>query len=165
MASKKTETAGTGSNSRSGNTGTTAAKRKLDKTLKNKAANGESKRLPKDTQERGKGRRKGEPVVAPKRLSGRVKEYVEEHFDDILNAVIVSAHQGNASVARRLFDYCTAAGNEQDVEIPPGAKGLSLGDLFGADFDWKSLQQNDQTAAGAPAEAGVDVGFGGREPE
>jgi hypothetical protein len=114
---------------------------------------------------RGSSELECDPAIAPKVLSTEVKEFVTTNLPRILLGVMKGIELGNASGAKLLLDYCRTADAESDQEGFDTAEGISLDDLFGPDIDWDKVQHAIKHQASATAEAGIDVGFEGREPD
>ncbi len=78
---------------------------------------------------------------------------------------MVGISQGKPGGAKVLFDALEQLKSDPDTADRSSEEGLRVLDFVDPGFDWKSLLNAENHADGEPAENGIDVGIGGREPE
>jgi hypothetical protein len=92
-------------------------------------------------------------------------EAVGKRFKEIINGLIKIIDQGNPAGAKVLFDALAKLQADPDKVEHQSEVGMILSDLLGPDFEWNKAQQEDEHDKTETAEAGIDAGSIGREPE
>lgn len=104
-------------------------------------------------------------VSNPKRAAGALDNQESQTFSDdvqlLAEAMLEAAKKGNMSAARLLIDLSDLSSPEEQTESNADA-GVWLSQLCGPDFTRENLMR---IAHGEIAQAGIDIGLGGREPE
>jgi len=98
-------------------------------------------------------------------LSEVMKDFLKNNFTEILKELMNCLRDGNVSGAKVLLDYSKlnlAPGNEKRLKA---ADCFSILEVFGEGFDWSCNHELVEPALSVESEVGIDVGFGGREPE
>jgi hypothetical protein len=72
-------------------------------------------------------------------VSSTVKEFVGDHFDEILQGLLKSVQNGNASSGKLLLDYSRLAEANESEKALSEAELLNLADVFQGHVDWKQL--------------------------
>ena len=72
-------------------------------------------------------------------VSNKVKEFVTDHFDDILDGLLSSVQHGNASSGKLLLDYSRLAEVNESQDALSETELLHLADVIRGHVNWKEL--------------------------